>query len=239
MLQHESTSEHRVSATADAPVTKRPDLTLGDAFREFTRWPSPRVLAALVVVTAALRVAAGDWGAADWILPLAMVAAWPIAEWTTHILLLHMKPKQLGAVKLDPLFARKHREHHADPTDTELVFLPLVVIFTLLGAIALAIPTVFPSVERGLTFLLALSIMALGYEWTHYLVHTTYRPKTALYRALWRHHRLHHYKNENYWFGLTNTGADHLFGTAPDASEVERSPTARDLLGTGSGRDTG
>lgn len=228
-----------MSAAADVPVTQRKDLALGEAFREFCRWPSPRALAAVVVATAVVRVALGDWGTADWVLPLVMIAAWPVSEWTTHILLLHMKPKQLGRVELDPLFARKHREHHADPTDTELVFLPMVVVVTLLGAIVVAIPTLFPSVERGVTFLLALSIIALGYEWTHYLVHTTYRPRTAPYRALWRHHRLHHYKNENYWFGLTTTGTDHLFGTAPDASDVERSPTARDLLGTGASSETG
>ena len=228
-----------MSASTDVPVTQRKDLSLGDAFREFARWPSPRTLAALVVVTAVVRLSLGDWTTADWVLPLAMIAAWPLAEWTTHILLLHMKPKRLGPVTLDPLFARKHREHHADPNDTELVFLPMVVIGTLLAVIVVAIPTLFPSIERGVTFLLALSVMALGYEWTHYLVHTSYRPKTAVYRALWRHHRLHHYKNENYWFGLTNTGADHLMRTAPDPSDVERSPTARDLLGTGSGRDTG
>lgn len=217
-------------------TTRRTSLTLREAFAEFRRWPSPRILAALVVVTAVARLWIGGWGTADWVLPLAMLAAWPLAEWTTHILLLHMKPRRLGPVKVDPLFARKHREHHADPDDTELVFLPVVVIVTLLAIIAVAIPTVFPSIERGLTFLLTLAVVALVYEWLHYLVHTTYRPRSAPYRALWRHHRLHHFKNENYWFGLTSTGADHLFGTAPDAASVDRSPTARDLLGAAAGR---
>ena len=26
-----------------------------------------------------------------------------------------------------------------------------------------------------------------------------------VYRAVWRNHRLHHYKNEHYWFTVTST----------------------------------
>lgn len=228
-LEHEP-----VRTSPEQPVAPRHEVRLSDALREFSRWPSPRVLTAVVVTTLALRIALGGWGLADLLLPLGMLAAWPAAEWATHIRLLHMQPKRIAGWTLDPLFARKHREHHADPTDTALVFLPMVVVWSLLGVLALAVPTLFPSVERGLTFLLTLGVIAVVYEWIHYLVHTTYRPRTRPYRALWRHHRLHHYKNENYWFGLTTTAADHAFGTAPEAGAVERSPTARDLLGTGS-----
>ncbi len=45
-----------------------------------------------------------------------------------------------------------------------------------------------------------------------------------------RHHRLHHYKNEHYWFTVTTAGtADRLLGTYPDAATVETSPTVRRL----------
>ena len=44
-----------------------------------------------------------------------------------------------------------------------------------------------------------------------------------------RNHRLHHFKNEHYWFGVTMLGADRLLRTAPQAEDVERSPTARTL----------
>ena len=67
------------------------------------------------------------------------------------------------------------------------------------------------------------------YEWTHYLIHTAYRPKSAAYRRIWRNHRLHHFKNEHYWHGITNTLADRVLGTDPDQREVPRSATARTL----------
>jgi len=67
------------------------------------------------------------------------------------------------------------------------------------------------------------------YEWTHYLIHTAYVPRSRAYRAVWRNHRLHHFKNENYWHGITNTFADRALGALPDQRGVPRSRTARTL----------
>ena len=69
------------------------------------------------------------------------------------------------------------------------------------------------------------------YEWTHYLVHTDYKAKHALYRTIWRNHRLHHFKNEHYWYAVTSPGiADRVLGTYPDPQTVPTSPTARNLF---------
>ena len=42
------------------------------------------------------------------------------------------------------------------------------------GAIALLL---FPRTALGLSFLVTILAFGLAYEWTHYLVHTDYRPK--------------------------------------------------------------
>jgi sterol desaturase/sphingolipid hydroxylase (fatty acid hydroxylase superfamily) len=82
----------------------------------------------------------------------------------------------------------------------------------------------------GLTNLLFISAMWLCYEWTHYLIHSDYKPKTRVYRAIWRNHRQHHFKNEHYWFTVTSSGtADRVLGTYPDLATVETSPTAKNL----------
>ena len=39
------------------------------------------------------------------------------------------------------------------------------------------------SCDLGLTFLVVLMILGLGYEWTHYLIHSDYKPKTRLYQG--------------------------------------------------------
>ena len=71
--------------------------------------------------------------------------------------------------------------------------------------------------------------MLLTYEWTHHLIHSSYRPRHRYYRSIWRAHRLHHYRNEHYWFGVTVNLADHVLRTFPARDEVPLSPTARSL----------
>jgi hypothetical protein len=86
-----------------------------------------------------------------------------------------------------------------------------------------------PAASLALTGLAFYLVMSLRYEWVHFLVHTRYRPQSEYFRRLWRSHRLHHCKNEHYWFGVTMLGGDYLLGTAPDPSDVPISETCRTL----------
>jgi hypothetical protein len=71
--------------------------------------------------------------------------------------------------------------------------------------------------------------MVFVYEWTHFLIHTAYRPRSRAYKTIWRNHRLHHFKNEHFWHGITNNLSDRVLGTNPEAREVPKSRTARTL----------
>ena len=86
-----------------------------------------------------------------------------------------------------------------------------------------------PSLRLALTGLATSYATLLSYEWAHFLIHSTYKPRHWYYRYIWRAHRLHHYRNERYWFGVTINLADHVFRTFPDKEAVEPSPTARTL----------
>jgi hypothetical protein len=66
----------------------------------------------------------------------------------------------------------------------------------------------------------------LAYDWTHFLIHTRYQPRTELYRRAWRNHRLHHYRNERYWLGVTSPIADVVLRTSPARDAVAVSPAA-------------
>jgi sterol desaturase/sphingolipid hydroxylase (fatty acid hydroxylase superfamily) len=164
------------------------------------------------------------------LVPVALVALFPVIEWVIHVVILHWRPRRLGSVPVDSLLARKHREHHADPRVLPLVFIPWQVELWLLPAYVVVAVLVFPSLAAGATFLVAVGALMFGYEWVHYLVHSDYRPRSRAFRAVWRNHRLHHYKNEQYWFTVTSSGtADRWFGTYPDTSTVPTSETVRDL----------
>ncbi|MEY2437101.1 MAG: hypothetical protein QOF97_1937, partial [Acidimicrobiaceae bacterium] len=130
---------------------------------------------------------------------------------------------------VDLFVARKHRRHHADPRDVDLVFVPMQVIGPGLLAVVALVVLLAPDRSLGLTGLVAGVAMLLCYEWTHYLIHSRYRPRSRYYRSIHRAHRLHHFRNERYWFGVTINVGDHVLGTFPAKDQVEASPTARTL----------
>jgi len=215
---------------------RRTSVSLADAWRAFLRHPSPWMLGSALGLSAVARIVVGDYRWTDAVVPVALVAAFPFIEWLTHVFVLHWRPRQVGPVELDSLLARKHREHHADPRDIPLVFIPWRALVWLIPAYVVFAFLLFPRDGLALTFLVSAAALACFYEWTHYLVHSDYRPRSKAYRAVWRNHRLHHYKNEHYWFGVATPGtADRLLGTFPEPSEVETSPTVRALHATEKG----
>lgn len=210
----------------------RRNFTLFEAGREFWRHPSPWGIALTFAAALTARIVVSDWQLTDVVLPALMVATFPVFEWIIHVAILHWRPRNIGGFVVDPLLARKHREHHGDPREIELVFIPWQTLFWVIPtAVAVAL-VVFPRLGLGLTYLVSLTALGLAYEWTHYLIHTDYKAKTSVYQSIWRNHRRHHFKNEHYWFTVTSAGtADRLLGTYPDQSSVPTSPTAKNLHG--------
>jgi hypothetical protein len=221
-------------------TTTRPErrsFTLADAGREFSTHPSPWMIGAILVGALTARIMFGDWQFTDAVVPLVMLAVVPFFEWVVHVFILHWRPRRLGPITVDPLLARKHREHHTDPRQVPLIFIPWrALLWVLPVSVAIAL-LAFPRQGLGLTYLVFLGVLGLGYEWCHYLIHSDYKPKSRAYRAIWRNHRQHHFKNEHYWFTVTSAGtADRVLGTHPDVADVAASPTAKNLHAATPGR---
>ena len=216
--------------TATPTRPERRGFTLSDAVREFLRHPSPWMIGTALVVSLTARILVGGWQLTDLLVPVAMLAVFPFFEWIVHVFVLHWRPRRLGALTIDSLLARKHREHHVDPRDVPLIFIPWrALLWVLPVAVAIAL-FAFPRTGLGLTYLVFLTMLGLGYEWCHYLIHSDYKPKSKVYRSIWMNHRQHHYRNEHYWFTVTSSGtADRALGTYPDPSAVPTSPTAKNL----------
>lgn len=210
---------------------RAPGLTLRRAMLIFSRATSARIIAGLLLVSLAARLAVGGFGFWDLVIAVAIVAAHPFTEWVIHVGVLHWRPRRLGGLVLDTDLARKHRLHHVDPHVPEYWWTPMrgaLVGFAIAATLA---GLVFSDAGLWLTFLTVVFAVGLVYEWTHYLCHTTYRPRGRLYKRIWRLHRLHHFKNEHYWMGVTMHMADWVLGTLPSPRDVPTSPTCRDLLG--------
>ena len=74
-----------------------------------------------------------------------------------------------------------------------------------------------------------LTMILLGPTELAELIHTAHRPRSRYSRTIWRNHRLHHFKNERYWHGITQNLSDRVHRTNPDQRTVRRSRTARTL----------
>lgn len=111
-----------------------------------------------------------------------------------------------------------HGMHHTTPRDKQRLVLPLPVSIPLAGLFIFIFWLImdkyvllfFPGFLMGYSYYLSL----------HYFIHTTKAPKN-FFRYLWKHHLLHHYKNETVAFGLTFPLWDIIFGTMPKDKKIE------------------
>lgn len=229
----------RLTAAANSVPRRRPGvLTLSDCWGCFLRRPSPRMLGGAILAAAGIRAAAGHFDWRDAVVACGLVAVTPVVEWLIHVYVLHAKPLRFRGRRYELFGAPEHRAHHLAPSELDGVLIPPSAVVVFLAEIALFIwLTSFPihlalggdRLAHAATGLLVAYLILGSYEWCHFLIHTPYRPRGRYYRSIWRGHRLHHYKNEHYWFGVTSTVGDHLLGTAPAHADVETSGTARSL----------
>ncbi len=232
--QQRTAAELRAAGPGKAMRRAHPNqapATISEALPIFLRHGSPRILIATVLAALAVRAALGAPTALDLLPVVGLLAFWPFQEWLIHVVILHFRPRRIGRFPIDFRVPREHRAHHRDPWNYEILFIP---IHSYLYSIPLMVGlwyVVAPSAELAWTGIAAHLALALHYEWIHFLIHTRVTPRTRLYRRLWQNHRLHHFRNEHYWFGVTRLDADWLLGTSPHANDVAVSPTATTLVG--------
>ena len=200
------------------------ELTLRQALGYWLRETPPRALLVASGVVIATRFVWGDWSRADLIPLVALPVMQPFVEWLIHVYVLHHKPG-----KVDFHAAQHHRAHHRDPWDIRFTVMPIPALAAGGSSVAISGLLFLPTIGSAISAMAIAAIMATLYEWTHFLIHTSYRPRTRLYRRLWRLHRLHHFKNEHYWMGVTRHFADWCFGTLRDKDDVPSRDTARTL----------
>jgi hypothetical protein len=206
-----------------------PGLTLRGAFAIFMQYANSKLIAGMLVVATVTRVVLGGWDWGDLVVTAIILGVQPFTEWIIHVTVLHLRPFAVRGRTIDLYIAKRHRAHHADPKVIKHVLIPRGVVVRLLIFSVPLYWLVTPTLREGVTAMVTAYAMLLVYEWTHFLIHSTYAPKSWYYRSIWRAHRLHHYRNENYWFGVTINLADHVLRTFPQRDEVETSPTARTL----------
>lgn len=211
--------------------------TFRDVLRTYAGHRSPQIIWTGIAVALVVRLLVGGVSWVDAIVVGATVLMTGVVEWFLHLLLLHAPEDSKRMTKFGT--GSGHREHHLDPTNVgwlmlgpsdAFIFLFLLMAWTAVWSLPLVALLGAPLFATYLTALLAGYVTLAHYEWTHLLVHTRYRPKNRYYKRLAANHRLHHYRNEHYWLGVTSNLGDRILRTLPDdKSDVPLSDTARTL----------
>jgi sterol desaturase/sphingolipid hydroxylase (fatty acid hydroxylase superfamily) len=153
--------------------------------------------------------------------------AFMLGEYLTHRFLFHLKaPENPFFLKI---LKRLHYDHHKYPNDLKLMFLPIWYSIPNISGFSIVFYLIARTFQGTLAFSLGLILMLLTYEWKHFVAHRPIKPMTRFGVWLKKTHILHHYKNENYWYGVSTPFFDFMFGTFKDEKEVESSQTAKDL----------
>ncbi len=211
--------------------------TKRDIARVFFSHASPRIITVATVVVLTIRLVLGSWGFGDLYVIAFTVAFTGVLEWMVHLFILHASPTSFVTRRLGG--GVNHRKHHLDPPDMRwllldgadaALFVGLLAVLTGLWSVPLLALVGAPVLSGYLTALSATYIAFWNYEWTHLMVHTRYRPRSRFYARLARNHRLHHYRNERYWLGVTSNVGGPTLGTYPKTkTDVTLSDTARHL----------
>lgn len=162
-----------------------------------------------------------------WIALVVGMAAYSAAEYFTHRFLFHMRtPKKPFLLKI---LKRLHYDHHASPNDLHLLFLPLWYSLPNMAIAGAAAYLITSSLVITIAFIDGVILFLLFYEWKHYIAHRPVTPLSPWGRWMKKVHLWHHFKNENYWYGVTNPVFDLALGTFEDQKNVELSQPARNL----------
>jgi hypothetical protein len=183
------------------------------------------------VLALAARIVVGDFTWRDAVAGALMLPIYIFGEWAIHVHLLHQRPFKWRGRRVELVTSRSHRMHHEDPHRLDMILLGPVEATALLVLVPLVASVfILPLGAHAWMTAWVIGYAMVGvYEWTHFLIHTAHRPRSRYYRSIWRGHRLHHFKNERFWHGITNTVSDRVLGTNPDQKSVPRSETARTL----------
>ncbi len=136
------------------------------------------------------------------------ILVWTFTEYILHRFVFHFEMKSELGQKIHFIF---HGVHHDYPKDSKRlvmppsVSIPLATLFYILFYYLFGVALVAP-------FFAGFLVGYLFYDITHYAIHH-FNMKSKFWLAIKNHHMLHHYKDANKGFGVSQPTWDHVFGT--------------------------
>ncbi|MEM6522805.1 MAG: sterol desaturase family protein [Bacteroidota bacterium] len=132
-----------------------------------------------------------------------------LTEYVMHRYIFHMATYTEFRRKIQYAF---HGVHHDYPKDKDRLAMPPVVSITIATILLFLLELVMH--DFVFAFLPGFLTGYAGYLFVHYIVHA-YQPPKNIFKTLWVHHGIHHYKNHERAFGVSSPLWDYIFRTMP------------------------
>lgn len=143
------------------------------------------------------------------------IVFWTFFEYIAHRFLFHLISDSPKLQRIAYIF---HGNHHHYPRDRQRLFMPPVPSI-LLASFIIAVQYLFLG-KYVFGFFPGFMIGYLLYASMHYAIHA-FAPPFKFLKPLWSNHHLHHYKDENLGFGVSNLLWDKVFNTTFDLNKVK------------------
>ncbi|MCG8319362.1 MAG: sterol desaturase family protein [Cytophagales bacterium] len=132
-----------------------------------------------------------------------------LIEYLVHRYVFHMVPSTPAREKIQ---YSVHGVHHEFPKDKDRLAMPPLMSSAITVILFFLFRLIMGNAVFG--FLPGFLIGYCAYLGVHYIVHA-YQPPKNIFKVLWIHHGIHHYKDHERAFGVSSPLWDYIFGTMP------------------------
>ena len=158
-----------------------------------------------------------------------MAMLYPLIWYVLHRYVLHST-----YLYKSPIFAkvwkRIHYDHHRDPNDLRVLFGALHTTLPTVALFSIPLGWALQGLEGAIAATVSGVLVTMFYEFCHCIQHLHYTPRSKFLRDMKRLHLLHHFRNENGNYGITNFFWDKLFQTYYDKqNNLEKSASVFNL----------
>jgi ABC-type nickel/cobalt efflux system permease component RcnA len=156
-----------------------------------------------------------------WLAFISGILLFVVAEYIVHRFVLHEFPK------LAPGAYRGHDFHHQYPNDSQYLFGPIrydLAGYTLLVVISWCITGSF---HQASAVVFGAALCQMYYQWKHFVSHRPIVPITRWGKWVKKKHLLHHYLDEEAWYGVSNPLMDVLLGTNTSAKSKNKTSKSK------------
>jgi sterol desaturase/sphingolipid hydroxylase (fatty acid hydroxylase superfamily) len=205
------------------------DMTFSELVKAYIQYPAIQVYFMIAFVAAITISMQGLWSLLHVFIAVIVAFIYPLIWYLLHRFVLHSQ-HLYRSPKFAKMWKRIHFDHHSDPNDLRVLF---GALHTTLPTVAICTMPIGGLIDGWIGAIVAVSagvIVTMFYEFCHCIQHLHYTPSIKFFKTIKRFHLLHHFRNENGNYGITNYFWDKLFRTYYDKDDKwKKSPTVFNL----------